>query len=97
MLVGASRKGFIGQLTSVDDPADRLAGTLAVHLAAVARGASLLRVHDVAAHRQALDVWESIESPATATSGLAPNPIRDRDVTRDGNRALVIKLRRPLV
>ena len=64
MLVGASRKGFIGQLTSVDDPADRLAGTLAVHLAAVARGANLLRVHDVAAHRQALDVWESIESSA---------------------------------
>ena len=67
VLVGASRKGFIGQLTSVDDPADRLAGTLAVHLAAVARGASLLRVHDVAAHRQALDVWESIVSAATAT------------------------------
>jgi dihydropteroate synthase len=63
VLVGASRKGFIGQLTSVDDPADRLAGTLAVHLAAVARGASLLRVHDVGAHRQALDVFESIESP----------------------------------
>jgi dihydropteroate synthase len=63
VLVGASRKGFIGQLTAVDDPADRLAGTLAVHLAAVRRGASLLRVHDVAAHRQALDVWASIESP----------------------------------
>jgi dihydropteroate synthase len=50
----------------VDDPTDRLAGTLVVHLAAVARGANLLRVHDVAAHRQALDVWESIESPAMA-------------------------------
>jgi dihydropteroate synthase len=61
VLVGASRKRFIGDLTAVDDPADRLAGTLAVHLAAVARGANLLRVHDVAAHRQALDVWESIE------------------------------------
>ncbi len=66
VLVGASRKGFIGQLTSVDDPTDRLAGTLVVHLAAVARGANLLRVHDVAAHRQALDVWESIKSPAMA-------------------------------
>jgi dihydropteroate synthase len=61
VLVGASRKGFIGQLTSIADPADRLAGTLAVHLAAVRRGASLLRVHDVAAHRQALDMWASIE------------------------------------
>ena len=60
VLVGASRKGFIGQLTSIDDPADRLAGTLAVHLAAVRRGASMLRVHDVAAHRQALDMWASI-------------------------------------
>jgi dihydropteroate synthase len=66
VLVGASRKGFIGHLTSIDDPADRLAGSLAVHLAAVARGACLLRVHDVAAHRQALDVWESIESPLIA-------------------------------
>jgi dihydropteroate synthase len=60
VLVGASRKRFIGDLTAVDEAAERLAGTLAVHLAAVARGATLLRVHDVAAHRQALDVWESI-------------------------------------
>jgi dihydropteroate synthase len=61
VLVGASRKRFIGDLTAVDEPADRLAGTLAVHLAAVSHGATLLRVHDVAAHRQALDAWESIE------------------------------------
>ena len=64
VLVGASRKQFIGDLTAVDGPADRLAGTLAVHLAAVAHGANLLRVHDVAAHRQALAVWESIEASA---------------------------------
>jgi dihydropteroate synthase len=73
VLVGASRKGFIGQLTAVDDPADRLAGTLAVHLAAVGRGATLLRVHDVAAHRQALDVWASIEPPLIAKA-RAPEP-----------------------
>jgi dihydropteroate synthase len=73
VLVAASRKGFIGQLTSVDDPADRLAGTLAVHLAAVARGARLLRVHDVAAHRQALDVWEAIASPLVAEERAETN------------------------
>ncbi|MGH9133656.1 MAG: dihydropteroate synthase [Ilumatobacteraceae bacterium] len=63
VLAGASRKQFVGNLTGVADPAERVAGTLAVHLAAVARGARLLRVHDVAAHRQALDVWESIAPP----------------------------------
>jgi dihydropteroate synthase len=69
VLVGASRKTFIGDLTAVDEPVDRLAGTLAVHLAAVSHGAIMLRVHDVAAHRQALNVWESIEAPG---DGVVP-------------------------
>lgn len=61
VLVGASRKRFIGVLTGVDRPEDRVAGTLAVHLAAVARGARLIRAHDVAAHRQALTLWRRVE------------------------------------
>lgn len=47
VLVGASRKSFIGALTGVDDPAERLEGSLAVAALAVAAGARIVRVHDV--------------------------------------------------
>lgn len=60
VLVGASRKRFIGEITGVEVPADRLAGTLAVHLAALERGARILRAHDVAAHVQAIRMWERL-------------------------------------
>ncbi|MCI4397356.1 MAG: dihydropteroate synthase [Acidobacteria bacterium] len=55
VLIGASRKSVIGAITgaSVDD---RLNGTLAMHVAAMLNGARIFRVHDVAAHRQALSV-----------------------------------------
>lgn len=58
ILVGLSRKSMIGQLTGkgVDD---RLSGSLAAMLAAVARGARIVRVHDVAATRDALAVWQA--------------------------------------
>ncbi len=63
LLVGASRKSFIGALTGapVDD---RLPGTLAAHLWAVQEGASIIRVHDVAAHRQALLVAAALSGKA---------------------------------
>lgn len=57
VLVGASRKRFIGELTGTPDPADRLAGSLAAAIAASLGGARYLRVHDVAATRQALTVF----------------------------------------
>ncbi len=60
VLVGASRKRFIGQLTGRTDPGDRLAGTLAAHMAAVLGGASIIRAHDVAAHIDALAVAGAI-------------------------------------
>lgn len=56
LLVGASRKAFIGRLAGGVGPESRLPGTLAAHLVAAAAGAALLRVHDVAAHAQALAV-----------------------------------------
>jgi dihydropteroate synthase len=68
LLVGASRKSFIGTLTGAVDPADRQPGSLAAALAAAAQGANLLRVHDVAATRQALIVWEA----ATSGRGAVP-------------------------
>ena len=62
ILLGASRKRFIAALDR-DGPADkRLGGSLAAVLAARARGATIFRVHDVAATRQALNVADAIEN-----------------------------------
>jgi dihydropteroate synthase len=60
LVVGASRKGFIGRLTGAADPADRDAGTLAAHLFAAERGVALVRAHDVASHIQALAVFAAL-------------------------------------
>ncbi|MDJ0389886.1 dihydropteroate synthase [Roseomonas sp. E05] len=59
ILVGASRKRFIGRVTGVETPAERVPGSLAVALAAAASGASILRVHDVAETVQALRMWRA--------------------------------------
>ncbi len=59
VLLGASRKKLIGQLCNVDDPKARVPGSLAAALAAVAQGVQIVRVHDVAATRQAIAVWEA--------------------------------------
>ena len=56
VLVGASRKRFIGEITGTPAPADRLAGTIAANVASLERGARLCRVHDARPARQALDV-----------------------------------------
>jgi dihydropteroate synthase len=49
VLVGVSRKRFIGELTGVEDPAERLEGTLGAVAWCAARGVDVVRVHDVAA------------------------------------------------
>jgi dihydropteroate synthase len=62
LCLGVSRKGFIGQITGRERP-QRLAGTLAANCFAVASGsAHILRVHDVAEHRDAVKMWEAIQS-----------------------------------
>ena len=48
ILIGVSRKSFIGAVTGEDEPKHRLPGSLAAGLFALSRGASILRVHDVA-------------------------------------------------
>jgi dihydropteroate synthase len=61
LLVGASRKGFIGTLAAGKPAAeDRLAGSLMAMTWALNGGAQLLRVHDVAESRQALDLWQAL-------------------------------------
>ncbi len=60
ILVGVSRKLFVRNLPAATQPRDRLPASLAAGLFAVARGASFLRVHDVAATVQALRVWTAL-------------------------------------
>ncbi|WP_029075435.1 dihydropteroate synthase [Kaistia adipata] len=61
VLLGVSRKRFIGEITG-REPKDRLAGTIATNVLAAAKGVSAFRVHDVAAHRDALAVTDAILS-----------------------------------
>jgi len=60
VMAGLSRKASIGVITG-RDPADRLAGSVAAALAAMARGARIVRVHDVRATVDALKVWQAVE------------------------------------
>jgi dihydropteroate synthase len=55
LLFGASRKSFLGQITGQDTP-NRLAATVSVNLIALQNGADIIRVHDVAAHRDMISV-----------------------------------------
>ncbi|PNU21570.1 dihydropteroate synthase [Geothermobacter hydrogeniphilus] len=64
ILLGTSRKSFIGRILDQQDPEQRLAGTLATVALGVSRGAMLHRVHDVAAARQtALMAWAVCRDP----------------------------------
>jgi dihydropteroate synthase len=56
LVVGTSRKSFLGRLTGREDPHDRVAATLATTVLALERGATVFRVHDVAQTVDALKV-----------------------------------------
>ncbi|MEX0338471.1 MAG: dihydropteroate synthase [Arenibacterium sp.] len=60
ILLGVSRKRFIGTLSDTPDAQARAPGSVAVGLAALAQGVQILRVHDVAATRQALTLWQAV-------------------------------------
>ncbi|MGN6207329.1 dihydropteroate synthase [Asticcacaulis sp.] len=66
LLMAASRKRFIAALEEREGGVasaaqDRIGGTLAVHLHAIANGAKMVRVHDVLAMRQAMRVWSALQ------------------------------------
>ncbi len=70
VLVGVSRKRFIGEITGVKTAADRVFGTVGANVAALARGARLFRVHDVRAAREALDVaWAILSQDPARVEG----------------------------
>jgi dihydropteroate synthase len=64
LLVGVSRKGFIGHLLNQPDPQQRVWGTAAACCAAIAGGADILRVHDVKEIYQVCRVADAIWRPA---------------------------------
>lgn len=69
VLLGASRKKLIGQLCNVDDPRERVSGSLAAALSSVAQGVQIVRVHDVAATKQAVSVWQAALAGSEAAAG----------------------------
>lgn len=62
VLLGASRKRFIGDVTGTPVAAERVPGSLAVAVMAAGQGVQILRVHDVAETRAALAMWEAVRS-----------------------------------
>ncbi|HGG8347899.1 TPA: dihydropteroate synthase [Neisseria meningitidis] len=60
LLIGVSRKSMIGELTGEADAAARVHGSVAAALASVARGAQIVRVHDVKVTADALKAWEAL-------------------------------------
>ena len=60
LLLGVSRKSFIARLAGEAPAWERLPGSLAAALAGVAQGVAMLRVHEVAATREALRVWQAL-------------------------------------
>ena len=68
ILLGASRKKMIGQLCDVPDAKNRVPGSIAAALAGVAQGVQIVRVHDVAETKQAIEVWRA--SMAGTETGL---------------------------
>lgn len=61
VLVGLSRKSVLGALTG-RTPSERVSAGIAAHMLAIVRGARILRVHDVAATRDAVAVFEAVEN-----------------------------------
>ncbi|WP_138935654.1 dihydropteroate synthase [Roseovarius arcticus] len=68
VLLGASRKKFIGTIGGTPDAADRMPGSVAVALAGIAQGMQIVRVHDVGATRAAIALWQA------STGGQATPP-----------------------
>jgi dihydropteroate synthase len=68
LLIGLSRKKFIGEFSGEADPAKRLPGSLAAGLYALSRGADILRVHDVAATVQGAKIWRELTAPDSGSA-----------------------------
>jgi dihydropteroate synthase len=69
LVIGTSRKSFLGRITGSSEPDSRLPGTIATNVLAYARGARVFRVHDVAPVRAALEVAAAtVKTPWISTT-----------------------------
>ncbi|MEP6064254.1 MAG: dihydropteroate synthase [Paracoccaceae bacterium] len=59
ILLGVSRKGFIGRAANVKNPDARGPGSVSVALSAIQQGVQIIRAHDVAEHAQAIAMWRA--------------------------------------
>ncbi len=59
LLLGMSRKGFIGKVTGEKEAQNRMIGSVAAAMVGVSQGVQVFRVHDVKETRQAFDIWQS--------------------------------------
>jgi len=67
IVIGTSRKSFLGRITGQEEPAARLPGTIATNVLAYERGARVFRVHDVAPVLDALEVAAATVKPWPTT------------------------------
>lgn len=84
ILVGVSRKSFIGRVLDIKNPEDRLIGSLAATAIAVFNGANVIRTHDVKQTRETIKVAEAIAKPTKivetdASKGIKLDFIKDAD------------------
>ena len=77
LVIGTSRKSFLGRITGRDGPDERVAGTIATNVLAYERGARVFRVHDVAPVRDALAV-----TAATVSARWRDDPTSSTTSTR---------------
>jgi dihydropteroate synthase len=75
VLVGPSRKSFLGTLPGMSGPDDRLEGTIAAAVICAMKGASVIRVHDVAACAKALRVADAVRAAGVPQSASAPSRV----------------------
>ncbi|MBF9032308.1 dihydropteroate synthase [Rhodobacterales bacterium HKCCE3408] len=69
VLLGVSRKGFIGRIAGIPDAADRDAASAAVGLWALTQGVQVLRVHDIVHHRQGIALWDKMGATGFEEAG----------------------------
>jgi dihydropteroate synthase len=86
VVIGTSRKGFIGRVGGGPAGTERLAGTLATNVLALERGASVFRVHDVAPAREALSVAAATLGERWTESSTATTPMSST-MRRAGTRS----------
>ncbi len=69
LLLGASRKSTLGRITGIAAPEQRDAASIAAHLYGLLKGADILRVHDVAGHAQAVQIWQKLSETSESNYG----------------------------